>query len=791
MLQIGLRWLFVFGLITPALSFGQQRCENAVSGLVEDTAGDRLIGATIIIEALQKGAASGSDGKFTIDQLCPGQYQIRVKYVGYQDEIVLVNVPTTRGIVVKLRASAKILHDVVVEGTHLQQHSLSQSVGILSAEELAAAKGKSLGEMIQQLPGVQTIMTGSAIFKPVIHGLYGQRVAILNNGLRQEGQQWGLEHAPEIDTYIASEIEVVKGAETVRFGADAIGGTIIVKPQPLHFARSFGAEVHSAVTSNNRGGALSGMMEGGFGKQGNWGWRTQGSIKGGGDFHSPEYNLSNTGHREGDVSATLGFRNGRGEAELYFSSFNSTIGILRSAHTGSLSDLQKSIVSEHPWFEESFTYNINNPRQEIGHHLFKVSGQIQRERHTLKAVYGMQINKRKEFDVRRGDPDRASLSLDVYTHTLDLNVDHSKGILSGTVGASGMLKDNFNNTGTGLLPDFQQLTGGLYVIEKVRVKKWLIEGGLRGEHQRLMVWLRDPQVLTDADIAFTYIAASAGASIRATDRVRVASNISLSNRPPHASEMFSAGLHHSAASIERGLMVQNGALALNKDLAKRERSMQWVSMVQYSSPKVFVEWSGFLNRFKNFVFLSPTGSELTIRGYFPVFQYRQTDAMLAGTDFNVLADIHKHLRVDARFSYVYAEETASHNKLPYIPPAKIESSVTYRKSIIGRWKSFYVTLGAQMVLRQVRAPQTIHPEDIAESDVSSTFDFMEAPSAYTLLRMESGIRLPMNNRELGITFSADNLLNQSYRNYMNRLRYYADEVGRNFSLRLSYSIHSH
>jgi iron complex outermembrane receptor protein len=92
------------------------------------------------------------------------------------------------------------------------------------------------------LAGVTTLQTGSSISKPVIHGLHSNRILIMNNGVRQEGQQWGSEHAPEIDPFIATRLSVVKGAAGVRYGSDAIGGVILVEPEELPFDKSLSGE---------------------------------------------------------------------------------------------------------------------------------------------------------------------------------------------------------------------------------------------------------------------------------------------------------------------------------------------------------------------------------------------------------------------------------------------------------------------------------------------------------------------------------------------------------------------
>jgi iron complex outermembrane recepter protein len=792
MLQIAFRRICPLLLITWSLTAHSQGCSDVLQGLVEDNDGEMLVGATIWIASMQRGTSSDYNGKFILTGLCPGSYDILVKYVGFEDQRMFVRIPNSRSLVVKLKPSTRVLHDIVIEGNHSEKHSLSQSLSILSDEQLAATKGKPIGEMLQQIPGVQSIMTGAAIFKPVIHGLYGQRIMMLNNGLRQEGQQWGIEHAPEIDTYMASEIEVVKGSEAVRYGSDALGGVIIINAQPLHYLTSIGADLNTAFSSNNRLGAFSGMLEGGFSSKSDWGWRIQGTVKKGGDYHAPNYNLSNTGLEEFDISTTLGFKKEKKELELFASSYNTTIGILRSAHTGNLSDLQESITSRRPWYVQNFTFDISNPRQEIGHHLLKISGKFGlKNNSSIKLMYGGQYNRRKEYDVRRGNQNVPSLSFDLITQTLDVSYDHEKNLRTGSVGISGALKNNYNERTSGLLPDYTQYNIGVFLVEKIRKDKWLFEGGIRLDRQFLSVYLLDKAIFLRPEFTFYYPALSLGSSLYLNSNSRISSNLGIANRPPHVSELYSRGLHHSAASIEQGLMTRNGELQIDPSGILKERSYQWVSTFQHNKKNFSLELTGYVNYFRNFIFLAPASTQLTIRGYFPVFQYRQTNALLSGIDLFLSYDLNQHFTYSTKFALVRAEDRGDGNKLPFIPPAQLDNTISYKKEAIGKWKNLVLSFTSQIGFKQTRAPEAIYPEDVPSDLQNKTFDFMPAPETFFLHKVDVGAKLPLDNRDLTITFAVENIFNEVYRNYMNRLRYYADEAGRNFSLRVNYTFHSH
>ena len=145
----------------------------------------------------------------------------------------------------------------------------------ISGADLDKTRGQTLGESLKGVTGVTTLQTGSSIAKPVIHGLHSNRVLIMNNGIRQEGQQWGAEHAPEIDPFIASEITVIKDASAIKYGTDALGGVVVVNPAPLPVKNVLGGSLNTVLQTNGRSGTVSGMVEGGIRHHNGWGWRAQ------------------------------------------------------------------------------------------------------------------------------------------------------------------------------------------------------------------------------------------------------------------------------------------------------------------------------------------------------------------------------------------------------------------------------------------------------------------------------------------------------------------------------------
>jgi iron complex outermembrane receptor protein len=174
----------------------------------------------------------------------------------------------------------------------------------LTVEERSQRDGLSLGEMLKGLPGVQSLQTGSTVSKPIIHGLHSTRVVVLNQGVRQEGQNWGSEHAPEIDPFVSKRIQVIKGPAGLRYGGDAIGGIVIIAPEVLKKDTLVGKTILN-LANNGMGGSLSSSIQ-----KGNllgWSWNALGTFKYLGDRETPDYVLSNSGNREQNFTGGIRF----------------------------------------------------------------------------------------------------------------------------------------------------------------------------------------------------------------------------------------------------------------------------------------------------------------------------------------------------------------------------------------------------------------------------------------------------------------------------------------------------
>jgi iron complex outermembrane receptor protein len=792
--------LLFFSVLLHGLVFSQQPCTGKFSGTVQSETGELLPGAIITLLPGQAGNVSDNEGRFAISNLCSGQYTLTIQYIGYktyEGTITIGQEPLEK--VLTLQTKTQQLQEVVVQETPaLVEHS--QNFVRLGEKQLAESAGKTLGESLKEIPGVNTIQAGPGIFKPVIHGVHSQRILILNYGIRQEGQQWGAEHAPEIDPFIASEIIVVKDASSIKYGTDALGGVIIVNPAPLPEKNVLGGSVSTVLQSNGRSGALSGMIEGGIKDHDGWGWRVQGTAKRAGDFRTPDYSLTNTGVKELNFSAATGYHREHVGFEVFFSHFQSELGILKGTSIGNLSDLVTAMEREPPQYTRGFSYNISEPRQDVSHNLLKLNGHIHTDHGEFRIQYGFQNNNRKEYDIRIGALSRIpSINLQLNTHTVETEWEIAKeNKRSLCVGLTGMYQDNNNVYGTQrvpFIPNFNSLSGGAFAVTKLFFRRWTADIGVRYDYRHYDVTGYDfKNTLYKGNLDFHNASATAGASIQLSSQETFSTNLSSAWRPPHVAELYSLGTHQSAAAIEYGLLLNdstNEVMDIKDVPFKIEQALKWVNTYRRNWDRFQVEASAYANYIFNYIYLKPTGITENVRGVFPYFRYTQTDALFLGLDLSAIWQLTPHIKISPKASLLRASDERNHDYLVFIPSNRYELAARFEASKRFALKDFYVESKVKYTARQDRSPRVVSVREINEAHEqgqdpfngsTANFDFMEAPSGYALWNVSTGFSLHGKKTRYDLRASAENILNTSYREYTNRFRYYADDLGRNFIL---------
>ncbi|MBC7922941.1 MAG: TonB-dependent receptor, partial [Ferruginibacter sp.] len=443
-----------------------------------------------------------------------------------------------------------------------------------------------------------------------------------------------------------------------------------------------------------------------------------------------------------------------------------------------------------------FTYQINNPRQRISHDLLKLKAHYHfRSGGRLNLQYGGQFNSRREFDLRRGGrSDIAALDLQLITHTLDVVFEHPpRKSWRGSLGIQGLQQDNTNVPGTGirpLIPQYRNTGLGVFWLERLVKEKAEFEVGVRYDHRFLDVLRFDRNNnLLNPQFNFNNVSGTLGAVYTPHPFLSLRSNLASAWRPPNVAELYSEGLHHGTGTIEEG----------NENL-QTEKAYKWINTLTYSTipaeggKGIALEASAYYNYIRNYIFLEPVETRFTIRGAFPVFRYNQTRTTFTGLDASVRWSFTKNLSLQSKASLVRAKDVSRSGFLIFIPADRFENTLTYQPTRVGTGKDLYVSLGIVNVSRQFRAPPvfTIAQVRQAATDDSvvvpnQTFDFVAAPAGYLLLNLHAGFTLPVASQKLSVHVGVNNLLNVAYRDYMNRFRYFSDDAGRNWTLRLKYT----
>ena len=742
---------------------GGKHCLHSLYGVVSDSSTlEPLLYANVSVSGTTRGSLTGKNGEYRIEGLCDGEILIRVSHIGCGTKDFHVTISENTHFDIRLPHSESHLDTVLVEDKHPGPKP-TVAAATLSGEELERQSGVSLADAIKDITGVNTLRTGSNISKPVIHGMHSNRLLILNNGVRQESQQWGTEHAPEIDPNVAGQITILKGAGGVRYGPEAIGGAILIEPAPLRDSAGIGGNLNLSGFSNGRTGAGSAKID--FnpgGKMRSFAGRIQGSVRKGGNSRTPACFISNSGLEEKNFSAACGWTATSFGVDAYYSQFNSRIGVFSGSHIGNLTDLRSAIQSDTPLVNSGFTYSIGRPYQNIGHELTKFSGYLQARDHSrLILMASRQYNLREEFDADGENDDPASAGFRLTTHSGEILYEHEKFHgFKGQIGASDQEQKN-TWSGNYLVPNFRSSSRGVFLLERWVGIRLELEAGIRYDNKQLETFRFEGDSVLRDEFQWSRMSGSAGGLIRLSPHFHIRANMGSAWRPPAIQELYSDGLHHGAAAYESG--------SIN---LLPEKSIKSVLTMNYEGhEKIELEFTAYHNSIRDYIYLQPVQPPvLTVRGAFPAFEYRQTDAVFAGSDAMISWSPLERLNLRSTGSVLRVRAPAPDRFLPGIPSDRFSFAIGKEFPSLNHLLKPELTLAARHVRRQTR--------------YVTGSDYLDPPPGYTLLDFEAKTSLVFGKQEIHLYFGALNLLNQKYRDYMDRFRYFTDAVGRNITFRI-------
>ena len=719
-----------------------------LNGRVTDAIdGQPVVGASIYFPQLKQGTVTNAEGNYTLKDLPAVKTTIQITYVGHLTIIQSIDLRKTTKADFVLQENNAMLKEVVVTGltgSTRADHSPAP-ISVVAPRVLQATPSTNIIDAVAHQPGVSQITTGGGISKPVIRGLGYNRIVTVNDGIRQEGQQWGDEHGIEVDAQSVHSVEILKGPATLMYGSDAMAGVLVLHEAPVLPQGTMALNIGSEYQTNNHlfdytvdfAGNQKGLV---------WNWRW--SEKDAGEYNNKvDGRVPGSQFHERALTGMLGINRGWGYSHLKLSYYHIKPGLVEGERNEDTGLLEPS---------EAF--------QKIDHYKAVLDNSFLLGNGSLKAVIGYQQNRRREFE------EADELGLDFRLHTINYDVHYLQAADTDwqyAAGISGMWQHSENLGQEYLIPSYRLFDVGAFASVTRQFDNLTLSGGLRYDIRHLHSYEQENEGelrFTDFTRNFSGLTGSIGAIYNITPKLNMRLNLSRGFRAPNLSELGSNGEHEGTFRYEIG----------NSQLSP-ENSWQLDWGVDYSSEIISTQLSLFANHIDNYIFLE----RLTSATEENLYQYKQGTARLLG--FEALVDIHpiEPLHFENSFSYVNARQLNQPEDsrwLPFTPAPRWNSDLRYDIIRDGRTlTNTFVSLGLECYLRQ--------------NNAHTAYGTETATPSYTLLNITAGTDIRWHNRTVASVYlSGTNLTNRAYQSHLSRLKY-ADgpgicNMGRSFGIKL-------
>ena len=788
------RYILLFALFF-LLSNAFAQTKLSVSGKITDAkTGEILPGASVSFPDMKRGTFANETGTYKIQNITQGTYLIEVSHLGYSP--IIENIVITNDIQKDFALNPSVVESEAVTVTGRYSATSTKKtpipVDIVKREELFNNTSTNLIDNLSRVPGVSQVSTGPALSKPFIRGLGYNRVIVVNDGIRQEGQQWGDEHGIEIDELNASRIEVLKGPASLMYGSDALAGVVnIISIQPASEGTIAGNILGGYQTNNRQrnfhadiGGNNNGFV-----------WGLYGSYKAAADYKN-KYDgyVFNSKFNEKDFGAYIGLHKNWGFSHLYFSSFDLHPGLVegdRDDATGKFLKLinDNGVESDAIATDEDFkSTDPYVPRQRIRHLKVATDNSFNIGKNRLTFILGYQHNQRQEF----GDvlaPDESQLYFDLSTINYNLQYHFAeKNNWKTSIGINGMQQTNKNKGEEVLIPEYSLFDIGGFVYTRKTIDKLTLSGGLRFDNRSIdsKEFKEGPDVIFQAfNKDFSNVSGSAGLAYAISKGTTLKFNVARGFRAPNITELSANGVHEGSFQYIYG----------STDL-QSETSLQVDAGILAASEHVSFEMNVFYNDMQHFIYLHKLeaagggDSIVNVGGdNFDAFSYSQQNAHLYGTEFNL--DIHPHpldwLHIENTFSYVrgmLSEAQDGSDNIPFIPATRLIDAVRADFAQKGKiFKNGFIQVELDNTFKQ--------------DNPFTGFNTETATDGYSLLNASIGGDLVNSKGKtlISLFFAANNITDVAYQNHLSRLKYAPENMvtgrvgvfnmGKNFSIKLN------
>jgi iron complex outermembrane receptor protein len=778
--------MLVVALASLLATTSHAQDRNSISGITTDGSKSKpLPGVTIFIPDLGRSTHSDRDGHFVLHDLPAGNYLLEFSHVGFQSVTREASTGSASVMDVTLTISSYVLDPVTVTGvsTATERKNNPIPVATMSHSQLREGATTNIIDAISNIPGVSQITVGPSISKPVIRGLGYNRVVVMNDGVRQEGQQWFDEFGIEIDEHSVDRVEVLKGPGSLRYGSDAMAGVInFLAPRALADGQMKGRLSGEYQTNNGKWDGAAEFM----GNQKGFTWDILYSGLTTHDYKN-KYDgyVWNSSYGQQNLKGIFGIDRKWGHSRLTLSMFNQKLGIiegLRDSATGSFlthyqdgaGDDSLDIAPADQYKKYGFYPIIH---QHIRHYKVVSDNSFTLGKGRLDVRLGLQVNHRQEAnDISKGD----IYNNYFFLRTINYDVQYvlpSVNKWDISFGVNGMQQSSEDRGIVFVLPEYDLFDAGIFAIAKRDFGKLHFSGGLRLDTRTLHghdMWVDADGVRLPGPTAgaeqrftayhsdFTGLSGSLGATYDISNAFYVKANLARGYRAPTAAETGQNGIHDGTPFYEIG----------DPDL-KPEYSLQVDGTIGFHNQDLTAELNLFNNHINNYVFPVKLESALggdsirydNVAGFDgPTFKYVQGDANLSGAE--IMLNLHPRSltwgSLDLAYSFVHAiqlNQPLETKYLPYTPPAKLHAGIRIAPaSGSGTFRTPYFSLGIDHYFEQDK--------------IYFQFGNETVTPGYTLINASLGTDIFAGAHHIcSLVLAGTNLADVAYQSNMSRLKY--------------------
>ena len=639
---------------------------------------------------------------------------------------------------------AKALPEVLISGLRESEgKATALNISALSHERMVRSGAATLAAALTALPGVSRLSTGAGIGKPVIRGLYGNRVLVLLSSLKFDNQQWQDEHGLGLTDVGVDRVELIRGPASILYGSEAVGGVInVIEEQPTPGRHQQG-DANLRLYSNTLG------MSGDVGFLGNtkqgW-WRLRAGADNHADYTQGGGNRALNSRFGGYyVKGTLAFRNARRQSIINYNGSLNNFGFV-------LEDLVSFFTPDARW-----SRSLAGPHHTVFLNVLSSENTFWKKNGQLKVNAGLQSN------LRREDEGGGAVSLNMHLVSLPWNVQwaqpisqHNMLIISGI----GALENNTNYGARIIVPDANMAEQGASVFLRHLRGTLTVEAG--AGLQDKFIQTKETRLLNTPDKGihpFSRHRASAngllGLAWNPSAAWTLKANAATGFRAPNLAELSSNGLHEGVFRYEIGRpdLYNEQNLNLETDIS---REGKWFA----------VSVAAWVNQFKNYVYLAPTGEDVF---GFPVFRYQQDNTRLAGGEATATLQAGQGWVWENEFAIVRGKR-ADGIALPFIPAPKLVSRVKWAGNWSQKLSKSWAFAEGEYVLQQ---NHPYRPADCDQTMANEAQLGCETPTpAYFLLNTGVGTDLQWGKNWLTLRLTARNLLDLRYFDHLSRFKSY-------------------